>query len=208
MIKNGIDISHWNNIYSALYIANEVDFVILKAGGSDGKGGKQYKDQCFDNYYQELKKYGVPLGAYYFVGRFCITPEKGKEDAQHFLTLLKGKKFEYPVICDLESTSPKDRSGATEAVKAFCDVLEDAGYYAMIYASDISGFKERLNIDLLIGYDKWVARYGSNPTYLKKYGMYQYSSTGNIRGIQGKVDLDRAYKDYPAIIKAHHLNGF
>ena len=112
------------------------------------------------------------------------------------------------MICDLESTSPKDKSGATEAVRAFCNILEDAGYYAMIYASDISGFKERLSVDMLIGYDKWVARYGSNPTYTKKYGIWQYSSTGNIRGIQGKVDLDRAYKDYPAIIKAHHLNGF
>lgn len=34
------------------------------------------------------------------------------------------------------------------------------------------------------------------------------SWTGRILGISGDVDLDYAYKDYPAIIKAAGLNGF
>ena len=38
--------------------------------------------------------------------------------------------------------------------------------------------------------------------------MWQSSDKGSISGISGNVDLDIAYKDYPAIIKAAGLNGF
>lgn len=207
MVKNGIDISHWNSIYNYDFVAQRTDFVILKAGGSDGKRKSQYQDVCFEVYYHELNKRGVPLGAYYFVGSNFITAEKGKQDALHFIELLRGKKFLYPVVCDLESTARSNKAGATEAVKTFCNVLEDAGYYAMVYASDISGFKERLYVDRLAGFDKWVARYGSNPVYVKQYGIHQYTSNGIIQGVIGNVDMDQAFRDYPSIMIKKHLNN-
>lgn len=37
--------------------------------------------------------------------------------------------------------------------------------------------------------------------------MWQYSSNGNVSGINGKVDLNYAYKDYPSIIKNMNLNS-
>lgn len=40
------------------------------------------------------------------------------------------------------------------------------------------------------------------------YGLWQYSWKGSVSGIVGEVDLDYAYQDYPAIIKAAGLNGF
>jgi len=36
--------------------------------------------------------------------------------------------------------------------------------------------------------------------------MWQYTSTGRIDGINGYVDRDIAYKDYPQIIKDNNLN--
>ena len=38
--------------------------------------------------------------------------------------------------------------------------------------------------------------------------MWQSSSTGKVKGINGNVDTDIAYKDYPTIIKNAKLNGF
>ena len=38
--------------------------------------------------------------------------------------------------------------------------------------------------------------------------MWQYSSTGKINGINGNVDRDHCYVDYPAKIKAAGLNGY
>ena len=54
-----------------------------------------------------------------------------------------------------------------------------------------------------------MAAYGADPGKVPlPYGIWQYSSKGRVPGISGNVDLDIAYKDYPAIIKGAHLNGF
>lgn len=204
-MKLGADLSHWNKVLNFDWIAREIDFVILKAGGSD-KGF--YRDSTFLRNYQMLHdERDIPCGAYYFVGRNCTSAEAGRADAERFLDILEDMPFEYPVYIDLEATSPKHKAGATEAVKAFCDTMERAGYYAGIYASDISGFQDRLELHELSRYDKWVARYGSDPKYVKSYGIHQYTSSGHLQGIQGNVDLNHAFMDYPDIMKRTGLNN-
>lgn len=204
-MKQGIDISHWNRIINFDRIAKQIDFCIIKAGGSD-KGF--YRDSTFLRNYQALHdERGIPCGAYYYVGRNCITPEAGCADAHRFIEILAGMPFEYPVYIDLESTSPKHREGATQAVIAFCETMEKNGYYTGVYASDVSGFIDRLDLSKLDRYDKWVARYGSEPKKVKEYGMWQKTSSGMIEGIADRVDLDEAYMDYPAIMKRTGLNN-
>lgn len=206
MMKNGIDVSRFQGVIDwAAVKAAGVDFAIIKAGGSDAG---LYTDSAFERNYEGAKAAGVPVGAYYFVGRLCISRADGIADAERFIDMLKGKEFEYPVFIDLEETAPKDKAGATEAVIAFCETMESAGYYCGIYASDISGFKDRLDISRLTAFDKWVANYSTQPKYVASYGMWQKSSKGRIAGIFGDVDIDEAYQDYPTIIKANGLNGF
>lgn len=60
----------------------------------------------------------------------------------------------------------------------------------------------------LSAYDVWEAAYTSKDTAAVVNGIWQYTSTGGVPGITGNVDLDVAYKDYPAIIKTAGLNGF
>ena len=148
------------------------------------------------------------MGAYYFVGRNCTSYEDGVADAKRFAEILKSKQFEYPVYIDLEATSITDKAGATWGCLGFVETMEKAGYYCGIYASDLSGFCDRLDITKLDKIDKWVARYGSKPTYVREYGMWQSSDSGHVDGISGKIDTDEAYKDYPTLIKAAGLNGF
>lgn len=206
MMKNGIDVSRFQGVIDwAAVKAAGVDFAIIKAGGSDAG---LYTDSAFERNYEGAKAAGVSVGAYYYVGRLCISRADGIADAERFIEMLKGKEFEYPVFIDLEETAPKDKAGATEAVIAFCETMESAGYYCGIYASDISGFKDRLDISRLTAFDKWVANYSTQPKYVASYGMWQKSSKGRIAGIFGDVDIDEAYQDYPTIIKANGLNGF
>lgn len=205
-LKKGIDVSRWQgDIAWDKVKASGVEFAIIKAGGSDSGF---YTDIKFEQNYAGAKAAGVPVGAYYFVGPKCTSYEDGAADAQRFLEILEGKQFEYPVYIDLESTDRAAKAGATQACIGFVDVMEAAGYYCGIYASDISGFCERLDITKLDGIDKWVARYGSKPTYVKEYGMWQNSNTGEVNGISGDVDMNEAYKDYPTLMKTKGLNGF
>lgn len=205
-MKKGIDVSvhqgdiNWNAVKNS-----GIEFAIIKSGGSDNGF---YQDDKFEQNYTNAKAAGIPVGAYYFVGPLCISKEDGIADAERFIEQLKGKTFEYPVFIDLEATNPSNKAGATAACIGFCETMEQAGYYCGIYASDVSGFADRLDLDRLTAYDKWVARYGSKPQYVKTYGMWQYSSSGKIQGIGPAVDLDEAYMDYPAIMKEKGLNGF
>ena len=57
-------------------------------------------------------------------------------------------------------------------------------------------------------YDIWGCPYllsASNPA---KYGMWQHTSSGSVPGIQGGVDMNECYQDYPKAIKEKGLNGF
>ena len=203
----GIDVSHYQGIidWKALAEAGLI-FAILKAGGSEG--GKRYKESMFERNYTEAHKYGIQLGCYFVNGKQCCTEEQGRQDAIFFSQIIGGKKFEYPVYLDLEVPSPLTKKGNTDACIAFCRTMESAGYYVGIYASDISGFKSRLDLNRLNAFDKWVARYGSSPKYVKSYGMWQWTSSGVVVGIKGRVDMNASYKDYPTIMVKKHLNGF
>lgn len=205
----GIDISHWQGKIDFQKVKDSgIEFVIIKAGGSDGKNGTRYKDVNFESYYRDAKAVGLAVGSYFFTGKQCINAEQGIQDALYFINLLKDKQFEFPVCIDVEAQSPVDRKGITDATIAFCQTLEDFRYYAAIYSSDVSGFIERLELNRLTAYDKWVARYGKEPQNVKNWGMYQYSSKGNINGINTNVDLDYARYNYSRIMKVNHLNGY
>lgn len=205
-ILRGIDVSRWQkNINWNLVKESGVSFAILKAGGSD-EGF--YTDPTFETNYAGAKAAGIPVGAYYYVGPLCTSKEAGIADAKRFLEIIKGKTFEYPVYIDLESTEPPAKQGATTATIAFCEHMENNGYFVGIYASDVSGFCDRLDLNKLTAYSKWVARYGSKPQYVTSYDMWQYSDKGKINGIIGDVDMDYCYQDFPTIIKSAGLNGF
>lgn len=206
MSVKGIDVSHWQGNIDWTKVKNAgIEFAIIKAGGSD-EG--RYTDSKFEANYNAAKAAGVHIGSYYYVGGNCTTADEGKKDAEAFLNILKGKQFDYPCYIDFEHPGTTTRSGNTQATIAFCGTMENAGYYTGIYASRSSGFVSRLDDSLLTTYDHWVAEWGNKCNYKGEYGMWQYSSSGNVSGISGRVDMDIAYKDYPNIIINGGFNGY
>ena len=205
MSIKGIDVSVWQGAIDWSRVKNSgIGFAILKAGGSDSGF---YKDSQFERNYSEAKKYGVPVGAYYFVGSGFTSTADGVADAKRFCDLIKGKQFEYPICLDLESTPSSKKAGATDASIAFLDYLESQGYYAMIYGSEYSTFDSRVDKSRLKKYDKWVAHYdGYTPKM--EYGIHQYSSSGSVSGISGRVDMNNSLNDYKSIIINGGYNGY
>ena len=202
----GIDISHWNGKIDFEKVkASGIDFVIIKAGGSD-KGF--YTDSKFLENYKKAEAAGLHIGAYYFAGKDFRGVENGLADAQRFIEILKGLKFDYPVFLDIEAQDNRYKGEITDAAVAFCNMLESAGYFVGIYASDISGFQYKLNHDRIKSYAHWVARYGNEPKVCKEYGIWQYSSKGSVNGISGSVDMDISTVDYSKTIKEKGFNGY
>ena len=205
----GLDLSRFNNVVNYDLICKEFDFVILRAGGSDDGNPpvKFYNDRYFNTYYNEFRKRGIAIGAYWVVGHRFTNEADGVINAQKFCECLRGKHFDMPLYLDYEVPTPAMKHDGTTAAIAFCRQMEKHRYYTGIYASDISGFKDRLELDRLTLFDKWVAKYGGGaPNYVPKYGMWQYTSKGHVDGVSGNVDINIAYLDYPKLIKGLGLN--
>lgn len=204
----GIDVSKHNGIinWQQVKASGKVDFVILRSGF--GKFAPNQKDIQFERNYAECKKYGIPVGVYHY--SYALSVVQAEEEAEFVIDILKGKQFEYPIYFDIEEKAQEQLSKeqCTAMVTAFCDKLEEAGYwcgfysYDAFYATDIvPGTAER--------YANWVASIENRiPTSCKNYEMWQYSWKGRIPGISTNVDLNECYVDYPTIIKQAGKNGF
>ena len=203
---NVIDVSHWQGSINWNDVKNEsTDGVIIKAGGSD-EGF--YTDSKFEENYTGAKAAGLHVGAYYFVGSNCNCYENGAADAKRFIEILNGKQFDLPVYIDFEAPNAANVYGNTQACIGFCETMEAFGYFVGIYASDISGFKDRLIMEELTPYTFWVARYGSEPVYATNWKIWQFSDEGCVNGIYGNVDLDNCIEDFPTIIINGGFNGY
>ena len=202
----GIDVSHWqHNINFSSVKESGIEFAILKAGGSDAGF---YIDSKFEENYTAAVAAGLNVGCYYFPGSKFSGAKNGAADAKRFASIIKGKKFDMPIYLDIEAQPVSEKAGITEAAIAFCDHMEKQGYFIGIYASDISGYKERLDPSVITRYSSWVARYGKQPEYNRYWTMWQYSSTGTVTGITGRVDLDVSNFDFPTLIKRKHFNNY
>lgn len=213
-MKKGIDISKYQKGLQLSKIKDEIDFVIVRAGYTGwGDAKSKAKDECFEDFYSQAKNLGIPVGCYYFT--IARSYQDGVDEANWlYENCLKGKSFEYPIYIDVENDSGNKqwlrkagKDATTEGIKGFCETLENKGYYVGIYASDISGFKDMMDADKLTMYDKWVARYGKEPSYITSYGMWQTTSEKRISGYNGNLDYNESYKDYPEIMKANNLNN-
>ena len=212
----GIDISYFQGGINLSAMKNSgVKYAIIRAGYTGYSDGvSKAIDECFEEFYSTCKSIGLPVGAYWF--SIATSYEKGKAEAEFmYNNCLKGKQFEYPIYIDVEDDTggrqylrKAGKQATTDGIKGFCETLEKLGYYVGIYASDISGFKDMMYVDQLTKYDKWVARYGSEPQYVKEYGMWQYTSSERVNGFGSVLDGDYAYKDYPSIMKDNGLNGY
>lgn len=202
----GIDVSQWQGRIDWEKVkADGIEFAILRAGY--GRVSTQ-KDPYFEDNYKAAKAAGIKIGAYHY--SYAKTVADAKQEAKTFLAWLKGKQFEYPVCFDIEDECQKNLSIKTcsDITRAFCEEVEKAGYYVAVYSFK-SFLESKLDADIRSRYDIWVAHTGvSETSYKGQFGMWQYSHKGTVSGITGDVDLNYAYKDYPAIMKANGLNGF
>ena len=88
---------------------------------------------------------------------------------------------------------------------SFCEHLEKNGFYAGIYTNE-DYIKNKYPSEIFDRFDLWYARYNTEPN--RDVNLWQKSSTGKISGINGNVDLDVAYIDFPSLMKEKHLNGW
>lgn len=208
-----IDVSTWQgNIDFDKVKSSGIQAVIIRCGFTGYATSLPVKaDNMFEKNYQSAVASGLDIGVYYYS---CATTEaKALEEAQFTLNQIKGKKITYPVYFDTEDNHNTTASGVnpqnqitigktklTSIANVFCSTINNAGYTAGIYGST-SWLETHIDMTQLTQYECWVAQYFSVNQYKGTCQMWQYSSTGNVAGISGHVDMNYCYKDYssPAV---------
>lgn len=199
----GIDVSKWQGVIDWKKVKNAgVEFAMLRIGfGSNGK------DLKFEDNYKGAKAVGMPIGGYLY--SYATSVEKAKAEARYCLSLIKGKQFEYPIVYDVEDKTQAGLGVKTISamIKAFCTIMEEAGYYVAVYANK-SWLDTRIDAECKKKYDIWLAQWTAKPTYTGSFGLWQYTDKGKVNGISGNVDMNISYKNYPNIMKTNGFNGF
>lgn len=206
-ILKGIDVSIHQGKIDWTKVKGNVDFAILRAGYGDAITYPGQKDSTFAANYNGCKANGIPCGVYWY--SYAMSAEAAKREAQACLSMIKGKKFEYPIFFDLEEQKQfaKGKAFCDSIVKAFCTEIEKAGYFAGLYMSRYP-LQAYISPSVANKYALWVAEYGSKCNYNGDNGMWQYSDMGRVNGISGYVDVNYCYVNYPAKIKNAELNGY
>lgn len=203
----GIDVSaHQGVIDWEKVKADGVQFAMIRAGY-----GTDTVDKYAQRNFSECNRLGIPCGAYWFM--YALTKADAIANAKKCLEVVAPFKLEYPISCDFEYDTvryAKDcgvslgKAECTSFSKAFCETIENAGYYAMNYANQ-DYMRNMFDYDQIKKYDLWYAWYNSTINR-NDAGMWQYGSTGRVAGISGNVDMNISFNDYATIIKKNGLN--
>ena len=194
----GIDVSRWNEEINWNKVKDAgIKYAIIRAGYRGSVTGALVEDWYFKKNVEGAAAAGIPVGLYFFTQ--ATNEVEAVEEASMVLALCKEYDITYPVFIDTEGAGGDGRADAldtktrTAVCLAFCETIRQAGYEAGIYASK-NWFQN--NIDTSILTDDiyiWLAEYGDAVTYEGKYHMWQYTSSGRVLGIEGRVDLNLSF---------------
>ncbi len=200
----GIDVSvhqgyiDWEEVRAAGY-----EFAMIRCANRGYVTGLVVEDANFKQNIENAIDAGMKVGVYIFSQ--ALTTDEALEEAEFVIDLLDGYDIDYPVAFDWEVVNDPDGDTArtkyidpqqlTDNFLVFAKRLEIEGYTPVIYANKKTAVW-KYDLSRVADYDIWFAGYDDTPTLFYDCSMWQYSSKGQVPGIDGSVDLNLCFKDY------------
>ncbi len=193
--RSGIDISEHQAEIDWQQVKNDnIEFAIIRLGYRGYSEGKISLDAYYQQNMQGALAAGLDVGVYFFSQAITVT--EAIEEANMCIDYLREYNINYPVVFDWETvgvanarTNNINGSVLTDCAIAFCDTIAAAGYQPMVYANkELSLLTMQRN--RLTAYPFWFAGYTTYPEYYYGFDMWQYSSSGSVAGIAGRVDMN------------------
>lgn len=189
-----IDVSYHNgNIDFAKVRAAGYKGVIIRAGY-----GTKTVDKKFIQNIKGAIAAGMHIGVYWFM--YCKNAEEARQNAVKCVQTIEPykKHINLSVWSDYEYDSDRYAPGQTvqsrtEFVEVFNSTVAASGYECGTY-TNIDYYNNKFDKKVIDKRPKWIARYASK---LGDYDclMWQHTSSGQVPGINGKVDLNVYYGD-------------
>ncbi len=188
-----IDVSYWQgtSISWTKVKAAGVQGAILRVGY--GSGGTIHSDSSFARNVKEVRRVGLHWGAYFYSG--ARTATQAKKEAQYLYEQTKAYSPDMPLYIDLEESSLKGY--AKTVAKVFMAEMKRLGGKPGIYAN-LNWFNNYIDTSSYRSEPLWIAQYNDRITHSHPdwFGMWQYSSSGSVAGISGRVDMNQCYVEY------------
>ena len=204
MAKKCIDISAWQGKIGESVFRNnksKIPCVILRSSVTRWKDKLTLeKDSTFEADIKAAAAAGMRIGIYHYSQ--AKTEAEAVKEAEFCLKIIKQhkEKITLPVAFDYEFggrlTSSYAKKIGKQRVKqicdAFCRKIREAGFQPMVYAnlSTLTGY---IASDIYKYWPIWVAQYHSRCDYKHAIYMWQYSSSGKVSGISGRIDMNWLY---------------
>lgn len=177
-----------------------VDFVMLRVGARRYSSGQIMADAYFEDNIAAAIEAGLDVGVYFFSQ--AITEKEAEKEAKYVLQHIKGYALTYPVVFQMsyivndssriDSLTVEEKTNI--AVK-FLETVKKAGYVPMIQGTK-EWLLQQIDLTRLNEYDIWLSQVGDLPDYPYKFSMWQYSNSGTVDGISGKVNMNISFIDY------------
>lgn len=193
--KKGIDVSkHQGKIDWKKVAADGVEFAFIRVGLRGYGTGEVVADSQFEANVKGAMQNGIKVGVYFFSQ--AINEQEAIEEATFVLDAIAPYDIELPIVIDVEKVSDSEARMNQISVQqrtlntiAFCDTIAQKGYKPMIY-HNMEMAALMLDMTALEDYEKWFAYYNGDMYYPYEYKVWQYSESGRVNGISGKVDLN------------------
>lgn len=197
----GIDVSKYQGTIDWSKVAADgVEFAMIRVGYRGYGSGAIVPDDSFTANIDGATKAGLKVGVYFFSQ--AISEKEAEEEADFILNAIKGYKIDYPIVFDTEDvpnevarTEELSPEELTKITLAFCNKIQKAGYTPVIYAG-LRWFAMSLDMSKLNDFEKWYAYYDTNFYFPYEISMWQYTESGSVNGINGKVDMNISFKNW------------
>lgn len=197
----GIDVSKYQgNINWKKVKADGYSFVFVRLGYANSDGTIVI-DPYFDRNMRGAISDGFNVGVYLY--SYIDSVSHAQIAATKVLELVDEYNLTMPISLDFEHGAMyKDygRKKNTEICNAFLKVIANSGYLPMYYSytSFCNAYMNMTNLEKYEGL--WIANY-TGKIGVDDTAIWQYTSSGKVNGIAGRVDLNRMYCDIPRIVK-------
>ena len=184
---HGIDIyKYQGNIDWYQLKSHEVKFVFMKA-----TEGKELVDNLFKTNWQGAKEAGISRGAYHF-----YRPNVDwKIQARNFIEQVELEKGDMPPVLDIELIHHQNQLNLLSDIRKWLEVIEKHyGIRPIVYTYE--NYYNRFLLNEFRHYNLWIAKYNHSSPGLEdnaRWEFWQFSETGELKGIDHKVDLNCFY---------------
>lgn len=197
----GIDISKYQGDIDFSKVKNSgVEYAMVRCGYRSYGSGVLTEDTSFNTYVTDALKNNINVGVYFFTQ--AVSVSEAEEEADFVLNMIRPFKVTYPIVLDVEEIFDDSfrqenlsKEELTDVIVAFCEKIKNAGYTPMVYGN-LKCFAGMVDMTRLESYEKWLAYYDDEPYLPYEMSMWQYSESGKIDGIDGKVDMDISFKTW------------